>query len=106
MKLAVQLIDLGFRTFESFLPGCGHLVNATFSFMDDLDIGTEKACAFHSMQQWIKCAWSDAVAVMPKLLHHRKAEDVLVRRVDEDMNSNQTGKKFPLMFEHIMNIPS
>jgi hypothetical protein len=42
---------------------------------------------------------------MPKLFHHRKAEDVLVGRVDEDMNSNQTGKKFPLMLEHIMNIP-
>jgi hypothetical protein len=44
--------------------------------------------------------------MMPKLLHHGKTEDVLVRCVDEDMDSNQTGEEFPLMLEHTMNIPS
>lgn len=44
--------------------------------------------------------------MMPKLLHHGKTEDVLVRCMDEDMDSNQTGEEFPLMLERTMNIPS
>jgi hypothetical protein len=44
--------------------------------------------------------------VVPKLFHHREAEDVPARRMHKDMDSDQTGKEFPLMLEHIMNIPS
>jgi hypothetical protein len=58
------------------------------------------------VKQRIEGAWADVIVVVAKLLHHGKAEDVLVRRVNEDMDSNQTGKEFPLMLEHTMNIPS
>jgi hypothetical protein len=58
------------------------------------------------MQQRIECVRADAISVVSKLFHHRKAEDVLVRRMDEDVDSNQTSKEFPLMLEQIMNIPS
>lgn len=43
--------------------------------------------------------------MVTKLLHHRKTEDVLVRCVNEDMDSDQTGKEFPLILKHTMNIP-
>jgi hypothetical protein len=58
------------------------------------------------VKQRIEGAWSNVIAMMPKLLHHGKTEDALVRCMDEDMDSNQTGKEFPLMLEHIMNISS
>jgi hypothetical protein len=58
------------------------------------------------VKQRIEGAWSNAIAMMPKLLHHGKTEDVLVRCMDEDMDSNQTGEEFPLMLERTMNIPS
>lgn len=102
----VQFIYLGFRIFESFLSGSSQLVYAAFAALNDLQPGPKKAGAFHSVQQWIEGTRTDAVSVVAKLLHQRKAEDVLVRRVHEDVDSNQTGKQFPLMLEHIMNIPS
>lgn len=106
VEFVVKLVDLGFRAIESFLPGSSDLVNTPLTSSDDLQVGSEKPSSLHSMEQWIKCAGSDAITMMPKFLHHRKAEDVLVKRVDEDMDSNQTGKKFPLMLKHTVNISS
>jgi hypothetical protein len=88
MKLVMQFIHLSFRTFKSFLPGGSYLVNTPFASLDYLQIGSEQAGAFHSMQQWIERAWSNPIAMVLKLRHHRKAEDALVRRVNEYMNSN------------------
>jgi hypothetical protein len=39
VKLGVQLIDLGFRTFESFLLG-GDLVNTPLASTDDPQMGS------------------------------------------------------------------
>jgi hypothetical protein len=57
------------------------------------------------MQQRVKRSWPNAIAVVPEFFHHRKAKDGLVGGVDENVNPNQSGKEFPLMHSHKVNIP-
>lgn len=57
------------------------------------------------MQKWIESSWSDAIPVMGQFLHHRKAEDGLLIRVYEYMNSYQPEKEFSLVTGHSSNIP-
>ncbi len=44
--------------------------------------------------------------MVPELFHHCKPKDVLVIRVNENVNSYQTCEEFALMLEHEMNISS
>ncbi len=52
----------------------------------------EQPGALQSVQQRIECSRPDAVSVMRELLHHRQAEDRLLRRVQQHVNANEAVK--------------
>jgi hypothetical protein len=49
------------------------------------------------VEEGIKSSWSNPVAVMLQLFHHRQAKERLMSGMDQHMDSNETGKEFPLM---------
>lgn len=57
------------------------------------------------MQERIQRSRSNAITVMRQLLHHREAEDGLVRSMRQNMDAYETKKKFSLMIGHRSNIP-
>jgi hypothetical protein len=57
------------------------------------------------MQKRIQRSRPDPVAVMRQFLHHRQPEDRLMRGMNQHMDPYQPKKKFPLLFQHSMNIP-
>ena len=59
--------------------------------------GLQQPRAFQSMQQRVKRARPDAIAVMRELFHHRKAKDRLLARVQQHVNANQAVEEFALV---------
>jgi hypothetical protein len=64
----------------------------------------QETAAFQSMQQGVESSWSDAIPVMGQFLHHRNAEDRLLRRMHEYMNPYEAEKEFALVTRHQPNI--
>ena len=49
------------------------------------------------MEEWIQSSWSNPVAVMLQLLHHGQAKKRLMSGMNQYMDTNESGKEFPLM---------
>jgi hypothetical protein len=52
------------------------------------------------MQERIKSARPDAIAVMRKLFHHRQAEDGLLAGMHKHMHANEAVIEFPRVVRH------
>jgi hypothetical protein len=64
----------------------------------------QETAAFQAMQKWVESSGPDAIPVTRQFVHHRKAEDGLLRRMYEYMNPYQTEKEFSLVTGHQSNI--
>ena len=60
----------------------------------------QQTAAFQAMQKGVESSRPDAIPVMRQFLHHRKAEDGLLRRMYEYMNPYQPEKEFSLVTGH------
>jgi hypothetical protein len=105
VKLVVQLVNLRSGLVQSLPAGRRDLVDPATVPSNILEDRLQEAAAFQAVQKGIEGSRSDAIAVMRQLLHHRKAEDGLLGRMDEYMNPYQAEKEFSLVTGHISNIP-
>lgn len=85
------------RAFSRFLLPLAVIRYPSSASGQVLQLRLEQAAPFHSMQKRIKSSWSNAIAMMFKLLHHGEAENRLVGSVDKDMDANESGKQFSLL---------
>jgi len=71
MKFAMQLIDLRFGLFESFLANRRNPVNSSLTSADILENRLQQAAALQAMQEWVERTGANAIPVTRQLLHHR-----------------------------------
>ena len=81
MKLVMKFIDLDSGPIQSLLPGSRDLVDPATVSSDIFEDRLQEAAAFQSMQKRVESARADAIPVMSQFLHHRRAEDRLLRRM-------------------------
>jgi hypothetical protein len=104
VKLVVQFIDLYSGPVQSLLAGTRNLVDPSTMPSNIFEDRLQEAAALQAMQEWVESSRSDAIAVVGQLLHHRNAEDRLLRRMYEHVNPYQTEKEFSLVTRHQPNI--
>jgi len=102
VELVVQLVDLDAGFFHGLSAGTGDAVNATPAATRIFEGGFEQAGTLQSVKERIESAGADPVTVMLELLHHRQAEDRLVRGMDEHVNADEPVKEFPMVIRHIL----
>jgi hypothetical protein len=99
VQFAVQFVDFFPCPAQRFSPGGRDPVHSPAVSRASMH-RFKQACPFQSVQQWVKRARSNAIAVMPKFLHHREAKDRLLTRVQQHVNANETVEEFALGFLH------
>jgi hypothetical protein len=105
VKFVVQFVDLHSGPLQSFPTGSRDLVDPSTVSSDILENRLQEAAPFQTMQKGVESSRANAVPVMVQFLHHRKAEDGLLRRMQEHMNPYQPEKEFSLLARHPSNIP-
>jgi hypothetical protein len=70
MKFVMQLINLCFGSFESFLANGGNFVNPSLTSSDIFEDRFQQAAALQTMQERVERAGANTIPVMPQLLHH------------------------------------
>jgi hypothetical protein len=105
VKFMVQFVDLHSGPVQNFLAGSCDLVDPSTVTSDIFEDRLQEAAAFQAMQKGIESPRANAIPVMGQFLHHRRAEDRLLRRVQEHMNPYQPEKEFSLLTRHPSNIP-
>jgi hypothetical protein len=105
VKFVVQFIDLHPGPVQSFLAGRRDLVDSSTVSSDIFEDRLQETAAFQTMEQGVEGSGADAIPVMGQFLHHRKAEDRLLRRMYEHVNPYQPEKEFSLVTRHPSNIP-
>lgn len=81
VKLVVKFIDLHSGPIQSLLAGSRDPVDPTAVSSDILEDRLQETAAFQSMQKRVESAGTDAIPVVSQFLHHRRAEDRLLRRM-------------------------
>lgn len=92
MKLVVQFVNLLRSFFQSLPASRSDRVNPPLSPSDIFLRRFQKARALQTMQERIQRSRSNAITVMRQLLHHREAEDGLVRSMRQNMDAYETKK--------------
>lgn len=92
----MKLVDFSPRSGEGFSTAGGDGVDAAAAASDDLCGGLEEAGVFEAVEQRVQGAGTDAVSVVGELLHHREAEDRLVRGMQQDVDADESEIEFPL----------
>jgi hypothetical protein len=105
VKFVVQFIDLHPGPVQSSLAGRCDLVDPSMMSSNILEDRFQETAAFQTMEQGVERPRADAIPVMGQFLHHRRAEDRLLRRVQEHMNPYQPEKELSLVTRHPLNIP-
>jgi hypothetical protein len=106
VKFVVQFIDFHSGLVQRLLAGSRDLIDPARAPCNIFKDGLQEPVSFQAMQKWVECSRPDAIPVMRQFLHHRKAEDGLVRRMYEYMNPYEPEKEFSLVTGHPSNIPS
>jgi hypothetical protein len=105
VKFVMQFIHLHSGLVQGLLAGGRDLIDPATVPPDVLKVGLQQAVPLQAVQQGVESSWPDAISVMRKFLHHRKAEDGLLRRMYEHMNPYQTEEELSLVTGHQSNIP-
>ena len=105
VKFVVQFIDLHSGLVQSLLAGSRDLIDPATVPSNIFEDRLQETAAFQAMQKGVESSRPDAIPVMRQFLHHRKAEDGLLRRMYEYMNPYQPEKEFSLVTGHQSNIP-
>jgi hypothetical protein len=105
VKFVVQFIDLHSGLVQRLLAGSRDLVDPTTVPSNVFEDRLQQAAAFQAMQKGVESSRPDAIPVMLQFLHHRKAEDGLLRRMYEYMNPYQSQKELSLVTGHQSTIP-
>lgn len=104
VQFLMEFINLGFRRSQSLLTRRRDFVNPPPSSSHILESRFKQTGMFQAVKEGIEGSGSNAISVMLQFLHHRQAEDWLVRGVKEHMNPNQSEKEFSLVARHKINI--
>jgi hypothetical protein len=105
VKFVVQFIDLHSGLVQSLLARSRDVIDPATAPADIFKDRLQETASFQAVQKGVESSRPDAISVMRQFLHHRKAEDGLLRRMYEHMNPYQTGKEFSLVTGHQSNIP-
>jgi hypothetical protein len=106
VKFVVKFIDLHSGPVQSLSSGSRDLVDPSTMSSGIFEDRLQETAAFQAMQQGVESSRSDAIPVMGQFLHHRNAENRLLRRMYEHVNPYQPEKEFSLVTRHPSNIPS
>jgi hypothetical protein len=105
VEFVVQFIDFHSGLVQRLLAGSRDLVDPATVPSNILEDRLQETAAFQAMQEGVESSRPDAIPVMRQFLHHRKAEDGLLRRMHEYMNPDQPEKEFSLVTGHQSTIP-
>jgi hypothetical protein len=105
VKFVVQFIDLYFGLVQSLLARSRDLIDPATVPCNICEDRLQETAAFQAMQKWVESSGPDAIPMTRQFVHHRKAEDGLLRRMYEYMNPYQPEKEFSLVTGHQTNIP-
>jgi hypothetical protein len=105
VKFVVQFIDLHSGLVQRLLAGSRDLIDPATVPSNIFEDRLQEAAAFQAMQKGVESSRPDPIPVMRQFLHHRNAEDGLLRRMYEYMNPYQSEKEFSLVTQHRSNIP-
>jgi len=61
----MQFIDLRSRLFQNLLAGCGYLVDPSPAASNILQLRSQQAGAFQTVEERVESAGTDAVPVVP-----------------------------------------
>ncbi len=81
VKFVVQFIDLHSGLVQSPVARSRDLIDPATVPSNILEDRFQKTAAFQAMQKWVESSRPDAISMMRQFLHHRKAEDGLLRRM-------------------------
>ena len=105
VKFVVQFIDLHSGLVQGLLASSRNLIDPATASSNIFEDRLQETAAFQPMQKGVESSRPDAIPVMRQFLHHRNAEDGLLRRMCEYMNPYQPEKEFSLVVLHQSNIP-
>ena len=97
MQFAMQFVDFLAGFLQSLLAASRDLVNSAAATANDMARRLKQAAFFQAVEQGIKGAGTDAVAVMREFFHHRHAVDWLVQCVYQDVDPDEPEIEFPLL---------
>lgn len=99
MKFAVQLVNLGPRFCQRVSTGKRNPVDPP-AFSRASWSGLKQPRALQPVKKRVKRPGSNAIAMLPQLLHHCQTENGFMRGVEKHMDANQAVKEFPLVTVH------
>jgi hypothetical protein len=105
VKFVVQFIDLHPGLVQALLAGSRDLIDPATVPSNIFEDRLQETTALQAMQKGVESPRPDAIPVMRQFLHHRKAEDGLLRSMYEYMNPYQPEKEFSLVNGHQSTIP-
>lgn len=92
MQLVMQFIDLDSGFCKSPGSGGGDFVYPPPPAANAIKRRAQQPRPFQPVQQRVQRTRTDAIAVMLQLMHHRKPEDGLVRRMQKHVHTNEPVK--------------
>ena len=96
VQLMVEFVDFVAHFLQRFFSAWCDLVDPAAASTCNFGAGFEHSSSLEAMEQGIQGAWTDAIAVVGEFLHHREAEDRLVRCVDQDVYPDEAGEELLL----------